>query len=55
MERNDDCQKCRYADCSPTVWPCRVCVRIHKFQDYFVPADPDEIERIMEQKKGDNQ
>ena len=47
---NEFCRKCRYADCSPTVWPCRVCKRIHDFKDYFVPEEDEETEQKGETK-----
>lgn len=46
---NEVCTRCRYADCSPTVWPCRVCIRIHEYKDFFVPTEDDE-----KQQKGEN-
>ena len=39
---NEWCRKCRYADCSTTIWPCSVCKRIHDYDDYFVPAEKKE-------------
>ena len=47
---NEFCRKCRYADCSPTVWPCSVCKRIHDFKDYFVPEEDEETEQKGETK-----
>lgn len=47
---SESCSKCRYADCSPTVWPCRVCIRIHEYQDHFVPNDDTEKEQEGETK-----
>lgn len=39
---NEFCRKCRYAECSTTQWPCRVCKRIHDYDDYFVPVEKEE-------------
>lgn len=44
-ENNQDsycCGDCRYRDCSPTVWPCKVCIRVHQYKDYFVPNEETE-------------
>ena len=50
---NEWCRKCRYADCSTTIWPCSVCKRIHDYDDYFVPAhDEDDTAGGEEQKDG---
>ena len=39
---NSSCSSCRYRECSTTVWPCRVCIRIHKYDDYYVPEEKAE-------------
>lgn len=54
---NKICSKCRYADCSPTVWPCSVCKRIHDYDDYFVPAKEGEDASFeaTHEKKGEQQ
>ena len=50
---NEWCRKCRYADCSTTIWPCSVCKRIHDYDDYFVPNEKAEAEASKEAKKGE--
>ena len=49
---NEWCRKCRYADCSTTIWPCSVCKRIHDYDDYFVPAN-EEDEPKGKKKEGE--
>lgn len=44
------CGQCRYLDCSMTVWPCSVCIRIHQYKDYFVPIEDAEKEPKGEAK-----
>lgn len=37
--QNYVCPLCKYADTSPTVYPCSSCTHIHPMDDHFEPND----------------